>query len=246
MSNPTGCGSSKEHNGKTLLSFDLTTVCPKLARGDACVYCYVKTGRDTGIRAKAVKEYAPYAGHRWPLTLTCAMKGRLSAMGGIRMFGSSDYSARHRKDVDQFLADCLIAGLKAKAITKQELFLIHHHDHEALAVINVSIDRLGPEWGSRRSQIGERKARALKEQYHKAKIRAVCLSPEDVEYYGSKPEIDILTLNHGRNGFHWFSHEEVRQATERWPGRVCGEDRVCDQCRVRCGIVPDFPAQAPG
>jgi hypothetical protein len=235
MSIPTDCGSSKESNDKTLLSFDLTTICPKAARGDACAYCHVKAEREMGARPKKAKPYAPYVGHRWPLALAFPIKNQLSAMGGVRMFGSSDYYARHRKDVEQFLADCLIAGVKAKAITKRELFLVHHHDHEAIAVVNVSIDRLGSEWGRWRSQITEERARALKELYHKVRIRAVCLSREDLEYYGSKPYIDILALNHARNAFHRFRPTAVKEAADRWPGRVCGEGMACCQCLIKCG-----------
>lgn len=230
-------GSSREPNGKTLVSFDLTTICPKAERGEACAYCYVETGRDTGVRAKRVKQYTPYEKDRWPLTMTDKLKRDVGGMGGIRMFASSDYRASERRDVEKFLADCLLAGVKAKAITKQEIFVLHHHDHEALATIHVSIDRLGTEWGKRRSPIGERKALSLKKRFGKVQIRAVCLSVEDVEYYGGQDYIDILTLNHGRNGFHWFKHEEVARIAEKYPGRVCCSTSLCAGCPVRCGVV---------
>ena len=231
--------SSKHENSKCILSFDLSTRCLRAEQGKACAYCYSETAREVGGgRAKAVVPYAPYEEKRWPLTLRKEMKKRLMDVGGVRMFSFSDYRSRERNCVSAFLTDALMVGLRVKAITKVPLFLMHHHDHEALQVVHLSVDSLKSEWGERRSPIGLRKAVNLKRRYHKVKVRAVCLSEEDVAFFGDNPDVDILTLNHGQNGFKRFSRERRLEIAKKYPGRVCcaSESGTCEGCPIRCGV----------
>jgi hypothetical protein len=226
-------------NHKTLISFDVSTRCPRTRAGRPCPYCYVDAPRrHGGARAKRVRDRIPY--DNWVLNLKQATVDRLNAMGGVRMFAFGDYEAKRRRDVSRFLGDCLLRGLGAKAITKAPPFLERHHDAPALWTAHLSVDSLGAAGGG----IAYAEARRLRARYAKTLVRAVCLSPEDLEFFGSRPWVDILTLNHGANGFHRFTPAEKLAAAARYGDRLCCAGGVCAACDVRCGVVP--PAAAAG
>jgi hypothetical protein len=225
-------GSLCNDNGKTIKSFDLTTVCAKVQAGKPCAYCYVETARKDGFRAKAQIDRIEY--DNWVVRMDPQLIARLNAVGGVRMFSFGDYDPRYRDDVTRFLGDCYLAGLYAKAVTKVPAFIAHHHDHAAISVIHLSVDNLrDPRRGS---PVTFDRARRMREQYRKVLIRAVCLSPEDLEFFGKQDWCDILTLNHGNNGFHRFTKDERRQARERYGDRLCCAASICADCTVRCGV----------
>ena len=216
-------------NRKTILSFDCTSVCHRLAAGNPCAYCYVEAARNSGYRPKRKVEYLPY--DNWVLRLKQETVEKLNECGGVRMFSHGDYVAKHRQDVVRFLDDCHLRGLKAKAITKVETFLRHHHNHPALAVCHVSIDSLGKVGGS---PISFEKAKTLRKVYPKALVRCVCLSPEDLTYFGKQHWVDIITLNHGQNGFHQFTKAEKAAAALKYGDRLCCSASICSSCNIKC------------
>lgn len=217
-------------NGKTLRSFDVTTVCARARAGNPCPYCYVETARKHGFRPKSVVDYTPYDG--WVMTLKQDTIDRLNAMGGCRMFSFADYEPSFRADCRRFLGDCCLRGLSAKTVTKVPLFVAHHHDNPAISVIHLSVDSL-KKGGS---QVRHETAIRMRERYRKVLVRAVCLSREDLEHFGTCGWVDILTLNHGQNGFHQFSQAERDEAARQYGGRLCCADKVCEKCSVRCGV----------
>lgn len=223
----------RHKNAKTGLSFDLTTVCPLTRAGRPCAYCYVKTQRDNGgYLKKGVSKYDPYDG--WILRLRQETVDALNKVGGIRMFSFGDYFPEYRGDVDRFLNDCDLRQLRAKAITKQLSFIEHHHDNPLISVIHLSIDNLKGKIG--RSPITHPVAKRTRELYKKVKVRAVVLDNEDLAYFGSQDWVDVLTLNHGTNGFKIFSKDERAAAARRYPNRVCCVKGTCIGCKVKCGL----------
>ena len=223
-----GC---KHCNAKTLLSFDTTTICPQMRRGHPCIYCYVAASREDTFRAKAVIYDDEYDG--WVLRMRPETVQRLRDMGGLRMFSFGDYLRRHRKEIKKFLDDCQVRELPVKAITKIVQFVYDWHDHSAIQVINVCVDDFKGRQG--RSPISMSVAMKLRERYRKVRVRAVVLSEEELKKFGGDLRVDILTLNHGNNGFHQFSMEEHEAAAAKYPNRVCCELKVCDGCTVLCG-----------
>lgn len=212
-------------NSKTFRSFDTATVCPKVEKGKGCPYCYVEAARKKGIRAKAVIREVPYTMEvlRYqPSTIEKLMSG-----GGMRMFSFSDYRPEHDEWVRRFLDDCSFRRLDAKTVTKVPLFVEKHHDHPALSVIHLSVDRVG--FG-----VNLERARKMRDLYDKVRIRAVCLGMEDLEWFGSKDWCDILTLNHGQNGYHRFTNAEREGALRKYPGRLCCATHVCVTCPIQC------------
>jgi hypothetical protein len=220
----------RHNNSKTIRSFDTTTVCPRQARGEGCPYCYVAAARRAGCRAKARVAHIPYdgwVGRLWPATVE-----RLRRCGGIRMFAFGDYVPAHRGDVRRFLGDCAIRGLPAKAVTKETLFVRHFHDEcaDVLSAVHVSIDGLG----GAGSRIGHAAARRLRDRYRRVLVRAVCLTMADVDRFGALDWVDVLTLNHGPNGFHRFTAGERLAIRGRYGDRLCCAGGVCAACSVRC------------
>lgn len=228
MSEGTGC---RHCNAKTLLSFDTTTVCAKARSGHPCIYCYVESARQDGWRPKSVIWDDKYDG--WVRRLRPDTIKRLAAMGGLRMFAFGDYLAKHRPEIAKFLNDCQDRQVPVKAITKVIRFVRDWHDHPSICVLNVSIDNLK---SGARSPISEVVALELRQRYRKVRVRAVCLSDEDVEHFAGNLFIDVLTLNHGRNGFKDFTVTERNKISAKYPGRVCCTGGVCDGCECRCGL----------
>jgi hypothetical protein len=228
-----GFKGGKHVNAKTMLSFDPTTLCPLTRAGKACAYCYVATSRKNGgYLVKGTSEHDPY--DRWVLRMRGATVRRLNRCGGLRMFSFGDFMPEHIADITQFLFDCGLRGLKTKAITKQPSFVRQFHDHPGLTLVHVSIDNLKGEVG--RSPVTHRAARLLRDRYDKVRVRAVCLSPEDVDFFGRREWVDILTLNHGMNGFHMFQRADKKEIAQQYPGRVCCAEVFCRKCQVRCGL----------
>jgi hypothetical protein len=221
----------RHKNQKTEYSIDFTTLCPRVRAGHPCSYCYVETSRRNGdLLAKTVIDYTPYDG--FVKRMRSDTIRRLNRVGGIRLFSFSDYMPSHRKDIQAFLDDSAKAGLFVKAITKQLEFVDLFHDHPAMRLVHISIDNLA-QGGS---PITFAKARAYRKRYPKVMIRAVVLDHEDLELFGSYDWVDILTLNHGGNGFRPFRNAEKKRIAKQYPGRVCCATGVCKTCRVRCGI----------
>lgn len=228
-----GLVGGKHMNQKTGLSFDTTTVC-SLARAKVpCEYCYVQSERDNkGWFAKGRILYDRYDG--FVMRLRQDKIDKLNKTGGIRMFSFGDFLQTHHKDVERFLDDCLLRGLDAKAITKQVKFIEWYHAHGAIKVIHLSIDNLQGDVG--RSPITHPLARRIRQTHRKVQIRAVVLNQDDLDYFGKQKWVDILTLNHGNNGFHWFKKEERQAAANLYPGRVCCVSKNCFDCEIRCGL----------
>jgi len=149
------------------------------------------------------------------------------------MFAFGDYLRKHAKEVEKFLADCQARQLPVKAITKVVRFVYDWHDHPAMQLINVSVDNLK---AGGRSPITLKTALELRKNFRKVRIRAVALSPEDLVLFGKNKRVDVITLNHGRNGFYNFSHDERDEAAKAYPGRVCCVNSVCDGCTTLCGL----------
>ena len=229
MSEGTGC---RHCNAKTILSFDTTTMCNKMRRGHPCVYCYVSNSRDGGFRSKSVIMDDKYDG--WVKRLRPETVSRLEEIGGLRMFAFGDYLRKHRMEVRKFLEDCQDVMIPVKAITKVFSFVSDWHDHPAISVLNVSVDNVTGKGG--RSPISLEVAEELRARYRKVRIRSVCLSDDDVEFFGKNKKVDVLTLNHGRNGFKVFSAAEHKAIEARYPDRVCCVNRTCEGCSVRCGL----------
>jgi hypothetical protein len=227
--NCTGC---KHSNAKTHLSFDTTTMCVKKRRGTPCLYCYVEHSRDHGYNAKRYIEKDTYDG--WVQRLRPQTIKRLNKMGGIRTFAFGDYLKTHEKEIRKFLDDCQLCRLKVKVITKIVKFVYDFHDHPAIGIINLSVDNLSNT--NKRSPISLELARDLRVNYFKCAIRAVVLNDVDLEYFGADEDIDVITLNHGQNGFKQFSKKEVKAAVKKYPTRVCCEFDTCDGCKTLCGF----------
>jgi hypothetical protein len=229
------CNKSRKHgtkhtNTKTRLSFDTTTVCPRVRAGKPCAYCYVDNHRKNGtFRAKSVIDYERYNG--WVSVLRQSDIDALNAMGGIRMFAFGDYIPAHRDDVRRFLDDCAARRLFAKAITKVPVFVTHFHDHPAISAIHISVDTL------RRggSPITHERAQKLRAQFNKVAVRCVCLGHDDVAWARGRDWIDILTLNHVMiKGMHYFTRREKEEIGRANPGRVCCVGKTCGDCAVTC------------
>jgi len=225
-----GC---KHMNAKTHLSFDTTTICVKARRGTPCMYCYVDVARGSSFRAKSVIDKDTYDG--WVSRLRPETVNRLKATGGIRMFAFGDYLRTHKVEIYKFLDDCQEARLPVKAITKVVQFVYDFHDHPALRLINVSVDNLSGT--RRRSPVALRMAKKLKAKYDKVFIRAVILNNDDIQLYAEDPDIDVLTLNHGNNGYVVFSNKVKKELIKKYPGRVCCENVTCDGCKTLCGFA---------
>lgn len=218
----------KHENSKTGLSVDFTTVCRRVREGRPCPYCYVHTQRKNGgYLQKTVIDYEPYDG--FVLRLTRQMIRKLNRMGGIRMFSFGDYMPEHAVDIEMCLDDCVKVGLGVKVITKETEFIRRFHGHQAIKIIHLSIDNIG-------GPINHSRAQAYRRSYAKVAIRAAVMNQKDLENLGSKPYVDILTLNHAANGFHIFKRSEIRKAARQYPGRVCCTTHGCSDCPVRCGL----------
>lgn len=226
--------STKHSNMKTGLSFDTTTRCLQVRAGRACAYCYVDTHRKVGdSHSKRLVEHAAYDGFVGRLR-SDTIKA-LNKVGGMRMFAFGDYLRTHRKDVLLFLNDCELYGLDAKAITKNVHFIYEMHDHPALRVINLSVDSLEKGGGP----VSWDTARKLRETYSKVRIRSVVLHPEELPEYAGW--VDVLTLNHGNNGFHSFQHDAVVAAGKQYPKQVCCTCASCTGCRTMCAAPKVAP-----
>lgn len=222
-------------NMKTKRSFDPNTLCPRVELGTPCAYCYVEAHRDAqDTFAKSIRVDSSYNGE--VLRMRSHTIEELNKMGGIRMFGSTDYRRSDRPFVCAFLNDCQTVGLKAKAITKSSAFVRDWHPHSALAVIDVSVDNLRFS-DLKGSPLRIDRARKLREEFYKVRIRAVVLQKEEVEKYGSDPTVDILTLYHGCDKrFYNFSARERITIYGQYPQRVCCQFGKCDTCNSLCGL----------
>lgn len=210
-------------NGKTILSLDLSTNCPKRQAGHPCSYCYVETARHNGWHAKYVHERIPYTGEILRLrkdTITRLNK----ECGGLRMFSFGDYMPWMDDDLYRVFQDARKVGLRLKALTKRPEFIERFHKY--VDIINVSIDNLG-------EGVAHDVAGYLRERYPNVKVRAAIMSFEDLD---ALAWADILTLNHALNGYHMFTHKEKAEIAEMYPGKVCCVTGRCSTCKIKCGI----------
>ena len=229
----------KHKNMKTGLSFDVTTICPLTRAGRPCSYCYVNTHRKMGdAHSKGRSKYDRYDG--FVLRLKKSTIDQLNEVGGIRMFSFGDYFSEHRDDVERFLLDCDLRRLYAKTITKQLKFVHVFHDNPRISTIHISVDNLKGNIG--RSPINHPTAKRTRDKYKKVRVRAVILSEEDLNYFEKQSWVDILTLNHGINGFHNFTAADRSRIAKQYPGRVCCAGHVCRNCEIMCGLGKNFCA----
>ena len=218
----------KHSNSKTLMSVDFTTVC-----NGTCAYCYVAASRrGKGFRAKGTVDYEPYDGFVRRLKKETIAK--LNAIGGIRLFSFADYFRKHDMDIRMFLDDCSEVGLWVKALTKRLEFVDKYINHPALKVINISVDNIAG--GKNCGPVTFRAARRYRDKYHKVLVRCAALDYIDVDFFGEQPWMDVITLNHGRNGFHSFTNMEKQAVGKKYPGRVCCLKTTCEGCMLRCGL----------
>ena len=104
----------------------------------------------------------------------------------------------------------------------------------AIKVINLSVDNLSKEYN--RSPVRLKTAKSFRDRWYKVAIRAVILSHEDIALFGDDPEVDVLTFNHGANGFTQFPKELIKEYSKKYPKRVCCENSICIGCKTLCGI----------
>jgi hypothetical protein len=227
----------KHKNMKTVLSVDFTTVCGPMREGKPCAYCYVNSGRlGGGAMKKRVVEHESYDG--WVLRLRQDMVDTLNRDGGLRLFGSGDYLPEHRNDMRAVLDDCVERDLSCRALTKSTVFVKHFAAHPAVRVINLGIDALPPELG--RSPVTWEQAKRYRAKYENVLVRAVAVTPAQVELFGKKDWVDIITLYHGPktvNKFHHFTEAEYNQYCDDYgPERICATYVKCPDCASKCGF----------
>ena len=208
-------------NSKTYRSLDLSTNCPKRKAGNPCSYCYVETARKHGIRAKRIFDRIEYKDDI--LKLRQATIDKLNQCGGLRLFSFGDYEPWMDNDLFKIIEHARYRKLKLKAITKVPSFILKYHDK--IDIINISIDSLN-EGAPIETAI------KLKRKYNNVKIRAAIMNYEDLEKLSW---VDIITLNHAYNGYHFFSKKELREIAEKYPNKVCCTTGNCFTCPIKCG-----------
>jgi len=211
-------------NSKTHRCVDFTTICPRRREGKPCAYCYVETARKNNFNAKALIDHVKYDGVIRRLDKVTL--DNLRQCGGLRLFSFSDYMPEHDADIKAMLDDCLRVGLTVKAITKQPAFVRKYHDHPAIGIIHMSVDRVG-------SGVKHRIAREYRKKYAKAAVRCVVLNDADLTYFQSKDWIDVITLNHGANGFKPYRNAVKASLAEADP-RICCVSGKCISCKLKC------------
>lgn len=213
-------------NSKTCRSVDFTTLCGKLLAGNECSYCYVQTARSHGFNAKKYYTEIHYNGEILRMTKTTINK--LNAGGGLRTFSFADYLPWMDSDIIPMAKDAKMKGLKLKAITKVPAFVKKFHN--LFDIIHVSVDNLG-------EGVNWETAKALREEFPNVLIRSVIVKNEDVE---ALSWTDILTLNHGNNGYKNYSQGKQNKAdakdiTAKYANKVCCQTGKCHTCPVKCG-----------
>ena len=208
-------------NGKTYRSFDLSTECPKRLSGNPCPYCYVEAARKAGFRGKTSCLRVPYEGEI--LKLRKSTIERLNRCGGLRFFAFSDYMEWMDEDLMRAIEDSRKVGLLIKAITKVPEFVEKYHQY--FRIINVSIDSLG-------HGMNWEDAKSLRKSYKNVLVRSAVMSWEDVDALGWT---DILTLNHGPNGFYHFKRKEKEDLVEKYGYKMCCVTGRCETCTLKCG-----------
>jgi len=213
-------------NGKTIRSFDLSTVCEKQQQGKGCPYCYVNSKREIkDARAKAICFKTSYNGEI--LRLKQKTVERLNKIGGLRLFAFGDYVNSPEADniIEQLIDDCRKRGLKIKAVTKRLDFV----EKYVLRIdcINLSVDSIG-------SGVDLNKALELKQRFPSViKIRAVALNENDFENWRNKKFVDIITLYHGpRKNYNGVFFKPLRK-TDFSDNRICSGK--CLTCLIKCG-----------
>lgn len=208
-------------NEKTYRSVDFTTICPKLLAGNACKYCYVQNARKKNWNAKKYHTRIRYNGEI--LRMEQSTIEKMNAMGGIRLFSFADYYSWMDEDLKAFFEDCQKVGLLVKAITKQPQFIYKFAQY--CHIIHVSVDNIG-------DGIDWELAKNLRKIYPNVLIRSVITRENDFQCL---EWTDILTLNHGQNGFHNFTSKQRKFYADKYTGKVCCETGHCETCQIRCG-----------
>lgn len=246
-------------NGKTYMSVDFTTICPKRREGSQCAYCYVEDARRLNCNAKKLYDYLPYRGEI--LKLSEKDINILNDMGGLRFFSTGDYMPAHDADIKQALDDASARNLRVKVITKQPKFVEKFANHPAINVINVSIDKLA-------CGMPKEVAFDLRKRFpNVVRVRSVILNQDDFELDGIK-DADLHTFNHsmsdktkntkgtGRyfdhNGFETWApgiargEKSIAHKAKQNPGKYCCGDHTidpvtgekikgCRACNTKCG-----------
>lgn len=208
-------------NSKTYKSLDLSTNCPKRQAGKPCSYCYVECARQNGFRAKTIEDKISY--DHEILRLKKDTIEKLNDMGGLRLFSFGDYMDWMDQSLMDIFKDAKEVGLKLKAITKQPSFVEKFHEY--LDTINVSVDNLG-------EGMDINVAKDLKNKYDNVKVRAAIMEEKDLD---DLSWVDILTLNHAHNQYHFFTPTEKAAIAEKYPDKLCCQTNHCETCKVKCG-----------
>lgn len=192
------------------------------ANNPTCAYCYVELGREGGATflAKAEKSGQTYQDEfaDWiqkdkkgnPVKDddgNYVVKGAgkdtrdaLNKMGGLRFFGSSDYTENSHTDaqIERIIKDAAKVGLQLKAITKQRKFVQKYGGRtfeegplkgKPVFNINMSVDEV----------LGFPLVDAIriKKQYPgNVNIRVVARNPKEAASYSKVREVDVITLLH--------------------------------------------------
>jgi hypothetical protein len=207
-------------NQKTFKCLDLSTICPNKAAGNPCPYCYVEASRKHGFHAKIEYDRIPYTGEL--LRLRQDTKDKINECGGLRLFSFGDYMPWMDEDLMRIIKDAKATEIKLKAITKQPSFVDKFH--EFFDVINVSIDSIGHGMNWNIADI-------LRAKFSNVFIRAAVLSHADLHLLDW---VDIMTLNHGVNGFHRFTRAEKQDIFAMYPNKMCCVSNKCSSCLIKC------------
>jgi hypothetical protein len=148
---------------------------------------------------------------------------KIKECGGLRFFSFADYYDWMDPYIDQAIEDARKRGIPIKAITKSKEFVLKYaHKFD---IINVSVDMLG-------EGMDHSMAKVFKALLPNVKIRIVVTDiaqTEDLDW------VDVITLNHGRNGYHSFTKKEMAAIADRYPDKVCCQTGRCNTCKVKCG-----------
>lgn len=210
------------NNSKTYKSIDLTTNCPKRREGNPCSYCYVEAAREHGFRAKQVHDRLEYNGEISRMRNSTIE--RLNNCGGLRVFSFGDYMPWMDEDLNRIIEDARGRNLSLKAITKVPEFVYKFHEH--FAVIHISVDTIG-------NGIDISTARELRSQYDNVLVRSVILEEDDLD---ELDWTDIITLNHGNNGYNRFTDEDFDRLSKDYGDKLCCITGNCETCEVNCGV----------
>ena len=234
--------SALRENDKTILGFDLTSICPNRF---TCHYCYAQQPMLNGASKRARKE----VGQTYYEPGFLVKNRNLSRIQRVLKFGlrgnvSSDFPTPHPdkdpssvRQLRVFLDDCAAIGMVTRFNTRllEWLPILLAYEHVRL-VLPVD-DFCG---------IDHDRARELRETYpHRVRLRAMCHNEGAIERYVHWA--DVVTLFHvpqggmntwmRENDFQAMGHRTsaFKRAAEKYPTKVCCQTGSCESCPVACG-----------